>query len=124
MLFPFSSRQRLLKSSEYASVLRHSCTTLRRGCFILHILKRSEGEARLGLTITKKNIAHAVDRNRVKRIIRESFRLQGQALHSMDIVCFVKREAKHSLNAVIRKNIEVLWKKLQPMGEVSSPLSS
>ena len=42
--------------------------------------------ARLGLVVTKKGTAKANRRNRVKRIIRERFRLQAKDLPSVDIV--------------------------------------
>lgn len=42
--------------------------------------------ARLGLVVTKKGTAKANRRNRVKRIIRERFRLKAQGLPGVDIV--------------------------------------
>jgi ribonuclease P protein component len=42
--------------------------------------------ARLGLVVTKKGTAKANRRNRVKRIIRERFRLQAEGLPEVDIV--------------------------------------
>lgn len=46
--------------------------------------------ARLGLAIPKKHIHRSVDRNRLKRIIRESFRLRQKQLAGKDIVVVVK----------------------------------
>jgi len=42
--------------------------------------------ARLGLVVTKKGTPKAHRRNRVKRIIRERFRLQAGKLPAADIV--------------------------------------
>ena len=48
--------------------------------------------ARLGLAVPKKHIRSAVQRNRLKRIIRESFRLQQEALKGNDIVVVVRNK--------------------------------
>ncbi len=48
--------------------------------------------ARLGLIIPKRIIAHAVSRNRVKRLLREGFRLRQHDLQGLDIVARMKAE--------------------------------
>ena len=40
----------------------------------------------------KKNISKAVERNKIKRLIRESFRLRKERLKGKDIVVFVKKQ--------------------------------
>ena len=46
----------------------------------------SLGHARLGMIIAKRLLPHAVDRNRVKRCVRETFRLQRVDLPACDFV--------------------------------------
>jgi ribonuclease P protein component len=55
---------------------------------MLHYQPRAAGldSARLGLVIGKKLLKRAVDRNRVKRIVREQFRLRRAALPACDLV--------------------------------------
>lgn len=48
-------------------------------------------QCRLGLAVGKKN-GHAPRRNRIKRVVREFFRLYAQALPPCDIVVVPKRE--------------------------------
>ncbi len=48
--------------------------------------------ARLGLAVPKKHIHGAVERNRLKRIIRESFRLKQEKLKGKDIVVVVRNK--------------------------------
>ena len=49
---------------------------------------------RLGIIIAKKNVKLAVERNRLKRQLRETFRKQRQVLPSLDIVLLAKTETK------------------------------
>ena len=45
---------------------------------------------RLGMLISKKNCRLAVDRNRIKRMIREHFRLAQHTLVGMDVVVMLR----------------------------------
>jgi ribonuclease P protein component len=64
------------------------------------------------LAISKKIIRKAVDRNRIKRMIRESFRLNQQQLGYFDIVVLAKRDSVKLLQGGVNKNQAVLWKEL------------
>ena len=48
--------------------------------------------ARLGLIVGKRGVAHAHERNRIKRVIRDYFRQQQQELAALDIVIQVMAE--------------------------------
>jgi len=66
------------------------------------------GHARLGLIVPKKIIATAVDRNRVKRLLREAFRLNQHMLGGIDVVARVRgrmqvAELSHSFLAGLRQ---------------------
>ena len=51
----------------------------------------SGGEnARLGIIASKRSFPRAVDRNRVKRMVRETFRRHGIKLQKLDLVVLVK----------------------------------
>ena len=49
-------------------------------------------QARLGVVVAKRNVKLAVARNRLKRTVRESFRLQQSCLTGLDIVVVVKKD--------------------------------
>ena len=51
----------------------------------------SLGHPRIGLTVAKKNVRRAHERNRIKRLTRESFRLRQHELPAMDFVVVAKR---------------------------------
>lgn len=44
------------------------------------------GHARLGMVVAKRQFKRAVDRNRMRRIIRETFRLSSPELPPLDVV--------------------------------------
>lgn len=50
----------------------------------------ARGEARLGMVVAKRHVKAAVARNRIKRFIREAFRLQQRRLAGLDIVVVVR----------------------------------
>jgi ribonuclease P protein component len=48
--------------------------------------RRDAGPARLGLLVTRRHAARASDRNRIKRSIREAFRLEQEKLGAVDLL--------------------------------------
>lgn len=44
-------------------------------CLVLHGVENGLDHARLGISVGKKKVRHAHDRNRIKRVVREAFRL-------------------------------------------------
>lgn len=60
--------------------------------FVLFVRQTEHNTWRLGLAVSKKN-GNAVRRNRIKRVLREFFRLHGHMLpQSRDIVAIPKRD--------------------------------
>lgn len=68
--------------------------------------------ARVGLVIAKKNVRLAVDRNRVKRTIRESFRLTSASLPDLDIVVLARRGLGELDNRTLQQLVNNSWLRL------------
>lgn len=66
---------------------------------------------RLGLTVAKKYLKRAHDRNRIKRLVRESFRLSQHALPACDFVFVAKAGIGKLDNATFRQTLEKLWQR-------------
>lgn len=103
-----SRKNKLLISNDYKFVFdkskrfgNHAFTVLAR--------KNSVGHARLGLAISKKCAKNAVDRNRIKRIFRESFRLNKHNLAAVDIVAMCKPAAIKLEKNEMRRQIDLQW---------------
>ena len=80
---------------------------------VLYCRKNGRGESRLGLT-TGTKLGHAVVRNRVRRRLREIYRLhEDQLLPGYDIVVVARVRAVHSRYAALERDFLRLAKKLQ-----------
>ena len=109
--FPASSR--LLDGEDYQRVYRRAS---RSSDSILTVSWRArptnEAGARLGLAISKKCARRSVDRQRIKRIVRESFRLVRFTLPAVDIIVSCRNKAAGCTNDQLRISIEKHLKKL------------
>lgn len=71
--------------------------------------ENGQAEARLGLAIAKKCARRAVDRNRLKRIARESFRTHRHTLPGVDIVVLCSNGATGMPNQKLDMLLEQAW---------------
>ena len=81
---------------EFDAVLKEPQLRLRRGPLWGAVRTNDLGASRLGLIVAKKVLRHAVDRNRAKRVIRESFR-RRRGLPALDIVVRLTEPRRLSL---------------------------
>jgi ribonuclease P protein component len=68
--------------------------------------------ARLGLAIARKHVKKAVSRNRIKRLVRESFRQHQKLLAGLDIVVTLRGDASRLDNNMIRQSLIKHWHSL------------
>ena len=110
----FARRYRLTKTDEFSSVFGFR-RAIRGKLLMLHYQPRPEGmtEPRLGLVVGKKLLKHAVDRNRLKRIVREQFRLRRASLPGVDSVVRLAVKPKPLDGKQIADDIVALFDKLQ-----------
>lgn len=107
--FHFARSQKLLSADQYKYVFSKS---QRFGNKSLTILTRenSLGRPRLGLAISKKSAKRAVDRNRIKRVLRESFRLHQHTLPNVDIIAMCKSDMLLLNKQEMHKQIVIQWR--------------
>lgn len=68
--------------------------------------------ARIGFAISARAVPRALDRNRIKRQARESFRLHRARLPALDIVMLARSGAGAAPRTELRAVLEQLWLKL------------
>jgi len=79
------------------------------------------GAARLGLAISKKNCRAATGRNRIKRIVRESFRLNQAELAGLDVVVINQPAARNGTNRQIFDSLHGHWQQCAKAGADKDP---
>lgn len=95
--------------SDFEAVLRSGSRLASRN-FVLRAAPNNAPHARLGIIAGKKAAPRAVDRNRVKRLIREVFRATVPGLGSYDITVQLRTDFRAELNESIREELGSLLK--------------
>jgi ribonuclease P protein component len=103
----FPKGKRLLTRLDYSRVFSGSKRIQNKAFTLLIHYNNSDG-CKLGLVISKKVHKTAVQRNRIKRLIRESFRTNNQ-LKRADYVVLAKPGSASFSNAELLKHINDLW---------------
>ena len=110
--YHFNRKLKLLNAEHYKNVFSKS---QRFGNKSFTVLARENnlGHSRLGLAISKKCAKRAVDRNRIKRIFRESFRLHQHTLPNVDIIAMCKPSVLQLDKQEMHAQIETQWRFMQ-----------
>lgn len=121
----FPRAARLLSKPQFDSAFggtrRHS------DWFTAHVRPTPGERARLGLAVGRRVSKRAVDRNRLKRLVRERFRLCAAALPPVDLVVTAKPGAAAATRAVLHADLERLFRRVAalkptgPAGTIPAP---
>jgi ribonuclease P protein component len=91
------------------------------GFFAVTVMRTDVGAPRLGLAVAVKIAGGAVARNRLRRIIRESFRLHQRQLPAADLVVSARPLARTAAASALRESLAALWKKVGEQCATSQP---
>jgi ribonuclease P protein component len=80
--------------------------------FSLSVLANHETYPRLGLSIATRTFGSAVSRNRIKRLARESFRLNQHSLPPVDVTVSARDAARAAELSVLRASLDQHWKSI------------
>ena len=111
----FPREARLLDGKAYDGVFGDNRRLADRYWTVLVHLPPGAGPdvpARLGLAVAKKRARRAVDRNRIKRVARESFRHARHALGSRQVVIMNRDAASGADAGQLRRALDTLWTRL------------
>jgi ribonuclease P protein component len=80
--------------------------------FSLSVVANQGDTPRLGLAIATRTFGSAVARNRIKRLTRESFRLNQHELPSVDVMVSARDAARQAQPKDLRASLEKHWKSI------------
>ena len=104
----FPKTARLLSPKDYKPVFDNARYKVSTKQFLLLATASQARRPRLGLVIAKKHVSKAVQRNRLKRVLRESFRLRQSEIPLIDIVVLARKDADKLALVELRKMIDRL----------------
>jgi len=107
----FQKHQRLSRPSEFQRVFK---TRVRSSDNLFLVLACENGlpHSRLGLAVSKEKLRKAVSRNSVKRLVRESFRMNADMLTGLDLVVLPQKKIDLSDRQVLRDSLNLHWRKV------------
>lgn len=105
------ARLRLRRKSDFDAAYARG-RRLNDGLFTVIAIANDLGEPRLGLAVAVRAAGGAVARNRLRRIIRESFRLNQRALPALDLVVSVRPKARAVAARTLHESLAALWRKV------------
>ena len=110
--FEFSRNSRLNCPADFDRVFKNTDFKVSNRFLLLLARTNQTEQPRLGLIVGKKKINHAVDRNRVKRRLRESFRVKQAELLDLDIIALVRSDSGPEEDSQLSMQIGALFDRL------------
>ncbi len=109
--YELGRHQKLLNGAQFRTVFNRRVSTHGK-YFSFHAVANNLEDSRIGITVSKKVSKRAVQRNRIKRQIRESFRHNRHKLSTMDLVVVSKPGGAEQGNKSLRAELDILWLKV------------
>ena len=109
--YSYSRELRLLTPANFSNVFKNQLRAGSPQLTILACVNEFE-HPRLGLAVPKKQVKLAVDRNKIKRVLRENFRLNQHDLPAIDMVVMVKSGIDKLDNKEINQQLSKIWRKI------------
>jgi ribonuclease P protein component len=109
----FGKSLRLLNADDFKPIFDNAPVRTSHQHFLILARINQYEHPRLGLVIAKKHLRFAVQRNQMKRLIRESFRKHQHQLHNLDIIVLSRKGVDELLSAKkFTAQLEQQWLRL------------
>ena len=112
MGYQFGRSFKINKPSQYTSVFNKADFRVSSPHLTFIVKENNSPHARIGVVVAKKNIRRAVNRNLVKRIIKESFRKGKVSTLAVDIVVLVRSSLMRLSKKQQHEDLNSLWQSL------------
>lgn len=116
--FRFPRNNRLNSSVDFDRVFKETDFKVSNHFLLLLAHTNQFEHSRLGLIVGKKKIGHAVDRNRIKRRLRESFRTKQGSLPHLDIIALIRSGPGPQEDTQLSTQIDDLFDRLIEISRV------
>lgn len=118
--YRFCKKQRLLNSVEFQNVFSEPPFRASHQYCLILAKPNQLGVNRLGVVISRKHIRLAVHRNRIKRLIRESFRHLPRNIQGIDAIVLARKGLGELENSAIYKIVNQQWQRIQKKANAQS----
>jgi ribonuclease P protein component len=120
------AERRIRRKSDFDAAYAHG-QRFGNGFFAVTVYSRNQDGPRtvgprIGLAVAVRTAGGSVQRNRIRRVIRESFRLHQHELPAADLVVSARARARGASGAELHAALAELWKKIARVC-AKSPLS-
>ncbi|MDO4223055.1 MAG: ribonuclease P protein component [Acinetobacter sp.] len=112
-LYGFGKNLRLNCANDFKDVFDDAQLKVHQPGFLCLAKLTTLPQSRLGLVVAKKKVRRAHERNRVKRLARESFRLFKHYPYALDIVLMPKLGIEQLSNDDLHQQLNASWARLQ-----------
>jgi ribonuclease P protein component len=119
----FPKSHRLLRPADYSKVFDDVQIKVPHRNFLILATPNNLGHARIGLIFAKRNLKLSVQRNRIKRQVRETFRHRPD-LPGMDIIVLGRQGLATLDNQTVSQALNGLWQRLTKKYYQLSPSQS
>ena len=108
----FGKSLRLLNSGDFQQVFDSASFRISHQHLLLLACHNGRSSPRLGLVVAKKHLRLAVDRNRIKRLCRESFRKRQADFADLDLILLSRNGLDKLDNASVFSLLDHQWQRL------------
>jgi ribonuclease P protein component len=105
------ARLRLRRKSDFDAAYARG-RRMGDGFFAVTVSLNESGAPRLGLAVAVRVAGGGVGRNRIRRVIRESFRLHQHELPPVDLVVSARPKARGACGRDLHASLAALWLKV------------
>ncbi len=106
-----SKEKRLRRSKDYQRVFESSCRSV-DGWLVVLARENGLDHSRLGFAVSRSHVKTAVNRNRIKRVARESFRLHQTDLRGLDLVIVTRKSTEGATNQLLLSSLKHHWRRV------------
>ena len=110
-MFSFPKQAKLVKTDDFSSVFNLR-KRISNQYLVMRYRPNGSSSARLGLIVAKKTAKFSVQRNYMRRVLRELFRLNQHQLPAVDLVIQVQKVFQRPDFVEIKQAFDALCKKL------------